>query len=82
MNPTRSITPGITDADRARLRQMQAYEDAVAYRSTRLAIPCPGCGPQRCDEHAVDVNLITACRRAAAGCGRAISASLAGIGPR
>jgi hypothetical protein len=46
---------------------MQAYEDAIAYRTGRLAVPCPDCCAERCDEHAVDLNLIAAYRRAAAG---------------
>jgi hypothetical protein len=74
--------PGITEADRARFLQMQAYEDAVAYRSARLAIPCPGCGQDRCDEHAVDASLIGWYRQAAAERGQAIAAGRAGSSRR
>jgi hypothetical protein len=48
-------------------RQLQAFEDAICYRSARLAEPCPGCGPDgesRCDEHACDVMLIAGYRQA------------------
>jgi hypothetical protein len=76
VTPGTDTAAGITEADRSRLCQMQAYEDAVAYRSARLAIPCPDCGAERCDEHATDLDLITWYRQAAADCGRAISASL------
>jgi hypothetical protein len=44
---------------------MQAYEDAIAYRTGRLAARCPDCGPARRDEHAVDPDLISGYRQAA-----------------
>lgn len=58
--------PRVTQAERARFGQVQAYEDAIAYRHARLALPCANCGPARCDEHAADANLIAVYRRAAA----------------
>lgn len=52
-------------AERAWFQQVQAYEDAIAYRTARLAAPCPECGPQPCDDHATDADLITGYQRAA-----------------
>jgi hypothetical protein len=44
-----------------RFMRLQALDDAIAYRTARAAAPCPDCGPQaRCDDHACDVDLITA----------------------
>jgi hypothetical protein len=60
--------PQVTPAERAWFGQVQAYEDAIAYRRARLAVPCPDCGPARCDDHAADANLITVYRQAAASC--------------
>jgi hypothetical protein len=56
---TMAESPQITSTERACLRRLQALEDAIAYRSARLAEPCPDCGPVRCDDHATDANLIT-----------------------
>lgn len=43
---------------------MQAFEDAIAYRTERLAAPCPDRGPASdlCDDHAADRSLITGYR--------------------
>jgi hypothetical protein len=60
--------PQVTPAERARFGQVQAYEDAIAYRRARLAVPCADCDPARCDDHAADANLIAVYRRAAASC--------------
>ena len=49
----------VSAAERDRLNQAQAFEDAIAYRRARLREPCPGCGAGRCDEHATDASLIT-----------------------
>jgi hypothetical protein len=44
-----------------RFMRLQALDDAIAYRTARLAAPCPDCGPHaRCDDHASDADLITA----------------------
>ena len=60
---------GLTLVARERFRQLQALEDAIAYRSARLAASCPQCepGPQgrRCDDHACDVALIAGYQRVA-----------------
>jgi hypothetical protein len=61
---TPTATPSTTPAERACFLRLQALEDAIAYRLARLAAPCPGCGPQHCDDHAVDVTLIAAYREA------------------
>lgn len=53
-----------TPAERARFQQLQAYEDAIAYRTIRLAAPCARCGPRPCDDHAADADLIAGYRRA------------------
>jgi hypothetical protein len=58
----------ISAAERARFQQLQALEDAIAYRRARLAEPCPDCGVARCDDHATDANLIAAYQRAAVAC--------------
>jgi hypothetical protein len=79
MTPGGDTTVRLPEADRGRFRLLQAYEDAVAYRTARLATPCLNCGPQRCDEHAVDASLIAAYRRAAAVSCRAIPARSAVI---
>jgi hypothetical protein len=53
-----AVQPRLSAADRDRLNQAQAYEDAIAYRRARLAGACPGCGTGRCDDHATDADLI------------------------
>jgi len=62
---TATVAPSITPAERACFGWLQALEDAISYRLVRLAAPCPGCGPQRCDDHAVDVGLIAGYRNTA-----------------
>jgi len=40
-------------------RMLQAYEDAITFRSAQLSEPCPACtGPDRCAEHAQNQTLI------------------------
>jgi hypothetical protein len=63
---TGSAFPGPSEAERAWFCQQQAYADAIAYRRTRLAAPCPDCGPRRCDDHATDIDLISSYQHAAA----------------
>jgi hypothetical protein len=58
--------PVVTPAERARFERVQAYEDAIAYRRARLAVPCADCGLARCDDHAADADLITRYRGAVA----------------
>ncbi len=43
-------------------QQLQALENAIAYRRARAAAPCPDCTAdgRRCDDHACDLQLITA----------------------
>jgi hypothetical protein len=65
MNPDQDSYPRVNVVERARFRQAQAYEDAIAYRRARLATACPACGPARCDAHAADAALIRAYQRAA-----------------
>lgn len=65
MNRHRS-TPGLAPAERARFQHLQALEDAIAYRTARLAGPCLACGPARCDDHTTDTGLIAAYRLTAA----------------
>lgn len=51
---------------------LQAIEDAIDFRSARLAYHCPDCKPRaRCDEHACDARLLRTYRRLA----RAVSAA-------
>jgi hypothetical protein len=55
----------ISTVDQAEFQRLQAFEDAIAYRHARLAVPCPDCGPPPvlCDDHAVDHTLIAGYRR-------------------
>jgi hypothetical protein len=41
-------------------QQLQALEDAIAYRRARVTAPCPDCtaSDRTCDDHACDLNLI------------------------
>jgi hypothetical protein len=68
MTASQQTGAGLAPAERARFQRLQAYEDAIAYRTARLATPCPKCSQDRCDEHAIDADLIAAYRRAAAAC--------------
>jgi len=48
-------------------QQLQALEDAIAYRRARAAAPCPDCtaSGHRCDDHACDLDLIADYQRTA-----------------
>jgi hypothetical protein len=48
-------------------QQLQALEDAIAYRRARAAAPCPDCTAdgRRCDDHACDLHLIADYQQAA-----------------
>jgi hypothetical protein len=65
------VYPTLSVADRARFRQLQALEDAIAYRRARLSAACSACGPRLCDDHATDAALITGYRHAARHLGMA-----------
>jgi hypothetical protein len=40
-------------------RMLQAYEDAITFRTGRLSTPCPACtGPDKCAEHTENETLI------------------------
>jgi len=68
------VTAVTASRDSGRLRQMQAYEDAVCWRTGRLAAPCADCAAVpagRCDDHGRDVNLIAEYRQAACQLGQA-----------
>lgn len=55
MHDLPSLGPEISAA----LGHLQGLDDAVAYRSSRLAGPCPDCPPgDRCLDHAVDEKFI------------------------
>jgi len=58
--------------DRASFQHLQALEDAIEFRTARLAQPCANCGAggdgSRCDDHAVDGDLISAYTLARAQC--------------
>jgi hypothetical protein len=58
---------GITATVRAQCQQLQALEDAIAYRRARVTAPCPDCtaSDHMCDDHACDLNLIAAYQRTA-----------------
>jgi hypothetical protein len=81
---SRRVTVDDTDRrtgvpERARFQQLQALEDAIAYRRARLAVPCPDCGPaetgRKCDDHACDVDLIACYWQTARTAHRELSAS-------
>jgi hypothetical protein len=57
----------ITATVQAECQQLQALEDAIAYRRARVTAPCPDCAAdgQICDDHACDLDLIAAYRRTA-----------------
>jgi hypothetical protein len=57
----------ITATVQAECQHLQALEDAIAYRRARVTAPCPDCtaSGQKCDDHACDLNLITAYQRTA-----------------
>lgn len=43
----------------AKLGTLQSLDDAMAYRSSRLDLPCRDCRPgQKCTDHAGDVRLL------------------------
>ena len=53
------LDPEIT----AKLGTLQSLDDAIAYRSSRLDMPCPDCtrqrlSGQRCTEHTCDIGLL------------------------
>jgi hypothetical protein len=54
--------------NRCRFQRIQALEDAIAYRTARVAAPCSNCvaaGPgSRCDDHDRDLELIAGYERA------------------
>lgn len=45
--------------------ELQGLDDAIAYRTTRLALPCPDCDEveDRCDDHSCDVLLLSGYQR-------------------
>jgi hypothetical protein len=51
------------------IQQLQALDDAIAWRRARITAPCPDCEPGpdgcRCDDHACDLDLIAAYRQMA-----------------
>jgi hypothetical protein len=53
--------------ERSQFQRLQALEDAIAYRRARAAAPCPDCtaSGRTCDDHACDLNLITAYQQTA-----------------
>jgi len=70
--PARATTPEACFVATSRhqdprtFQRLQALEDAICYRTARLAEPCGACGPAdetRCDEHACDLSLIAAYQR-------------------
>ncbi|HUY49691.1 MAG TPA: hypothetical protein VMV92_28905 [Streptosporangiaceae bacterium] len=64
-------------AQRDRFQQLQALDDAIAWRQARIAASCPGCQPgpdgRRCGDHACDLDLIAAYRQMAAATIRHLS---------
>ena len=54
---------------RDQFQQLQALDDAIAWRRARITAPCPDCQPgpdgPRCDDHACDLDLIAAYKQMA-----------------
>lgn len=50
--------PATLAPPRQRLRRLQALEDAIKYRRSRLAAGCAGCAAGPCDDHSRDAELI------------------------
>jgi hypothetical protein len=57
----------ITATVQAECQQLQALEDAIAYRRARVTAPCPDCTADghMCDDHACDLDLLAAYQRTA-----------------
>lgn len=53
---------------RSWFQELQALDDAIAFRAARLAQPCPACdrSQDRCDDHSCDVALLSGYRQKAA----------------
>ena len=64
-----SFRPRPAAGGRAAFQRLQALDDAIAYKRSRIAAPCPDCGPgpgdDKCDDHACDLMLIADYYRAA-----------------
>lgn len=61
------MTADAGPAEGGRFQQMQAFEDAICWRTGRLAEVCPACDASAevfCDDHATDLQLITGYRLA------------------
>lgn len=58
--PTPDQAIGFTQ--RRWFQRLQALEDAIAYRRSRIAVPCPDCramgAGRKCADHARDLELI------------------------
>jgi hypothetical protein len=61
----RSWRAGVPQRDQ--FQQLQALDDAIAWRRARITAPCPDCEPdgRRCDDHACDLDLIVAYKQMA-----------------
>ncbi len=65
--------------DAASFQQLQALEDAIDFRTARVELPCANCSSEsedgRCDDHAIDLNLIAAYQRTAKNLDAAMTAA-------
>ena len=63
---------------RSLFQQLQALEDAIAYRRARASALCPDCAAssQQCDDHACDLNLIAAYQQTAIAAIRHMSSQI------
>jgi hypothetical protein len=80
----RDVRPrGAAVPRRHQYRELQALEDAIAYRRARVAADCPDCGSLaggiRCDEHSCDLALIAGYQEAARAVIVALSRPVPGI---
>jgi hypothetical protein len=64
--------------ERGWFQQLQALEDAIAYRRARAAAPCPDCTAtgRTCDDHACDLHLIAAYQQTAIAAIRDVSSRI------
>jgi hypothetical protein len=62
---------------------LQALDDAIRYRAARLRRPCRRCRPaQPCNDHACDLNLLTAYHEMASTAVAALRARQPAPGPQ
>jgi hypothetical protein len=78
-NPEEAPMPLLDPQVSAKIGTLQTLDDAIAYRLTRLQVPCQACGPDgRCPEHRHDEHLLASYQERYAA---AFQDALAGMDP-